>query len=224
MKENCKCKIAEELKILAWQLKFVCNDKGIEIDPTKSAMIIHKIGLVYLKQKSNKISIIQGIGLLNSAIKRNPKNIKIIKQDLSKACQFVLQEANAQDSTAGLIEKACEVKHDIESMRNQTIKSLAFLKTVENLEKLMNAKLKSQQKTKTKLIEKFQLQISKNYKSIMKKLSQYCEHVMGPPPCKFSVVGMGSLARKEITPYSDFEHIILLENSKDNENCLEYFR
>ena len=224
MKENSECEIIEELKTLSWQLKSACNDKGIEIDPTKSAVIIHKIGLAYLKQKSNKISIIQGIGLLNSAIKRNPKNIKIIKQDLSKACQFVLQEANAQDSTAGLIEKVCEVKHDIESMRNQTNKSLAFLKTVENLEKLMNAKLKSQQKTKTKLIEKFQLQISKNYKSIMKKLSQYCERVMGPPPCKFSVVGMGSLARKEITPYSDFEHIILLENNKDNEDCLEYFR
>ena len=224
MKENSECKIIEELKILSSQLKSACNDKGIEIDPTKSAVIIHKIGLAYLKQKSNKISIIQGIGLLNCAIKRNPKNIRIIKQDLSKACQFVLQKANAQDSTAGLIEKACEVKHDIDSMRNQTNKSLAFLKTAENLEKLMNAKLKSQQKTKTKLIEKFQLQITKNYKSIMKNLSQYCEHVMGLPPCKFSVVGMGSLARKEITPYSDFEHIILLENNKDNEDCLEYFR
>ena len=35
---------------------------------------------------------------------------------------------------------------------------------------------------------------------------------------------MGSLARKEITPYSDFEHIILLENSSYAENCMEYFR
>ena len=61
----------------------------------------------------------------------------------------------------------------------------------------------------------------------MKDVSQYCAHVMGPPPCKFAVVGMGSLARNEITPYSDFEHIILLEkveNSRYFENCLEYFR
>ena len=61
----------------------------------------------------------------------------------------------------------------------------------------------------------------------MTDLCQYCEYVMGPPPCKFAVVGMGSLARNEITPYSDFEHIILLENviiSRSVKNCLEYFR
>ena len=42
----------------------------------------------------------------------------------------------------------------------------------------------------------------------MKDVSHYCEHVMGPQPCKLAVVGMGSLAKNEITPYSDFEHII----------------
>ena len=51
---------------------------------------------------------------------------------------------------------------------------------------------------------------------------------MGDPPCKFSVVGMGSLARKEITPYSDFEHIIVLDNEikkrSDCESILNYFR
>ena len=47
---------------------------------------------------------------------------------------------------------------------------------------------------------------------------------MGPPPCKFAIVGMGSLAREEITPYSDFEHIILLEIQEMYEIHLEYFR
>ena len=34
---------------------------------------------------------------------------------------------------------------------------------------------------------------------------------MGPPRCKFAVVGIGSRARNEITPYSDFKHVLLLE-------------
>ena len=37
---------------------------------------------------------------------------------------------------------------------------------------------------------------------------------MGDPPLstKFCLAGVGSLAKKEITPYSDFEHMIVLEN------------
>jgi len=42
-------------------------------------------------------------------------------------------------------------------------------------------------------------------------VSKHCIEIMGKPPCKYALVGMGSLAREEITPYSDFEHIIVLE-------------
>ena len=58
----------------------------------------------------------------------------------------------------------------------------------------------------------------------MKDLCEFCTDVLGSPPCKFAVVGMGSLARKKITPYSDFEHIILLEIHPNHEIHLEYFR
>jgi len=51
---------------------------------------------------------------------------------------------------------------------------------------------------------------------------------MGEAPCTFALIGMGSLARCEITPYSDFENIIILDNSllRDEfyEKTLNYFR
>ena len=52
---------------------------------------------------------------------------------------------------------------------------------------------------------------------------------MGEAPFAFAIAGMGSLARKEITPYSDFEHIILLPNRVNTghesyEQNLEYYR
>ena len=221
MNEN---KFDRRAKILCWQLKLVCDKKGIETDPSKSAEIIHKLGLVFFRQSCNKISLIQSVGLLNSAIARNPKNIAEVKQDLSKVCNFVLQHAKAQISTADLIEKANQIKDEIESMRIQTNKALRFLKTIQDWEKLSRGSLKSREKTKIKLITKIQNQITQNYKLIMKNISQYCTHIMGPLPCEFAVIGMGSLARKEITPYSDFEHIILLENASPDEKCLEYFR
>ena len=58
----------------------------------------------------------------------------------------------------------------------------------------------------------------------MNDLCRYCVNVLGPPPCRFAVVGMGSLARRKATPYSDFEHIILLEVHENYKSHLEYFR
>ena len=62
----------------------------------------------------------------------------------------------------------------------------------------------------------------------MASLAKYCENVMGEAPCKFTIVGMGSLARKEITLYSDFQHIIVLEEMSqqkaNDQKLLDYFR
>ncbi|MCE5316918.1 MAG: tetratricopeptide repeat protein [Parachlamydia sp.] len=46
--------------------------------------------------------------------------------------------------------------------------------------------------------------------------------LFGVPPCEYSMIGLGSLARKEMSPYSDLEFALLVEqSSKDN---LDYFR
>ena len=59
-------------------------------------------------------------------------------------------------------------------------------------------------------------------------VARYCESVMGNKTYKFALAGMGSLARKELTPFSDFKNILFLENcaSKrvDFEKVLSYFR
>ena len=58
----------------------------------------------------------------------------------------------------------------------------------------------------------------------MADISHYCKNVMGNPPCEFAIVGMGSLAREEITPYSDFEYIIVLFDDVNYKSHSEYFR
>ena len=47
---------------------------------------------------------------------------------------------------------------------------------------------------------------------------------MGKPPCEYTIAGIGSLAREEITAYSDFEHIILLCDDKNYQSYLAYFK
>ena len=211
-------------KAISLELQSRCDNRGIEINSVNSANIFHELGLVYFQKRTSKVSLIKSVGLLNSAIARNPKCISLIKQDLCRVCQFILKQANAENSTADLIEKANKVKVNVDLWRSKVSRRLTFLKTIQDFDKINNANRIAQQKTKIKFIKNIQLEIVRNYTKIMKDLSRFCERVMGSPPCKFAVVGMGSLARNEITPYSDFEHIILLENNICDENFLEYFR
>ena len=58
----------------------------------------------------------------------------------------------------------------------------------------------------------------------MANLCEYGENVMGKPSCLYTVMGMGSFAREEATPYSDFEHMIALEKPNYRPQHFNYFR
>ncbi|CAK8673158.1 unnamed protein product [Clavelina lepadiformis] len=221
----------QELNKMAEQLKIFLHKNGKEKDPEKSASIFHQMGLLYKDQSkqddsiTKKLSLIRSAALLNAAVTRQPGNEQF-KQSLKDFCSDLLKTAGAKILDADLLKIAQEVKEMAENMRKQTNESLQRIKTIPydvtiDEQKELEAK-------KIANIKTIQAQITENYKNMMKFVSKECEKIMGNSPCKYSITGMGSLARCEITPYSDFEHIILLEEGgqeKDNyPEVLEYFR
>ena len=210
MKDNyCRASVGKQVK---------------ETEPEKAAEIIHKIGLIYRRRSPDKISLIKCVGLLNAAIFRKPSHDSQIKADLVEVCKHILEQANANIRDADLVSKANTVKFKIQKLRKQVealLRKTGNQNTSNNLE---SDYLRYSQVCKVKLIQHINKTIAVKYTQIMADLSKFCEDVMGKPPCEYAIVGMGSLARNEITPYSDFEHIILLFDAKDYESHLKYFR
>ena len=228
LNKNKNILLIDEEEMLADKLKQICNDKGQETNSIKSAAIFHKMAHIYRKriqvQHDNLTSImmnlIKSAALYNAAIKRSPQNVEKLQADLKLHCEDILDFASAKQTSADLIQEAEKVKKKFQNM-GSFVNEKIFKDTDRNLS------LKQEQE-KINYIKDLQNKITQDYTQIMADLSLYCEKVMGKAPCKFTVIGMGSLARKEITPYSDFEHIIVLETlyqeEMQKENVLNYFR
>ena len=211
----------EEFKLAQQMKEYYCDKSGKEKNQLLAAKVLYQIGMIYRKRSPDKLSLIKSAGLFNGAIARNPSNVSQVKAKLIEICQHALLLAEAENQDVNLIEKAEQVKTAVNKMRNKVRTFLEALKkpkakNAEELQKLIFNKMTA--------IKKINFEITKRYKHIMADLSQFCESTLGKPPCQYAVAGMGSLAREEITPYSDFEHIILLSDHNFCESHLKYFQ
>ena len=69
--------------------------------------------------------------------------------------------------------------------------------------------------------------IAEEIKSVLGNFYQAGEQALGPPPCKYAIMGVGSIALQQTTPYSDLEFAILMEDAPDEataESWKAYFR
>ena len=209
---------------LAEQLKETCNEKGVERDPSNSARLLHKLGRIYhkrghpkVKRGSVMISLIRSAALYNAAIARSPDNVEEIEQDLQQLCDDILVNANHAKTTrkaymeekhVNLIEHSKAIKKSIGNMRKKVLVSLPPIQNQTDKSEIL-----AKECEKISFFKNLQDEITTDYKKILADLAKFCHDVMGQSPCNFAIAGMGSLARKEITPYSDFEHIILLQDA-----------
>ena len=201
-----------------------CDDTGKETQPKKAAEIIHELGKVYRRRSPDKLSLIKSVGLFNAAILRNPSNLSDVKNDQLEICRHILNMANAKLQNTDLVRKAFEIKHVFNQFRYEVDQLLDNLE-IQKISTVIPQAKNNQQLITNKIssVQQINQLISCKYKQIMASLGQFYEDVMGKPPCEYAIAGMGSLARSEITPYSDFEHVILLFDDENYRSYLEYF-
>ena len=223
-------KFTKEEEVLLQKLRLNCTDDGREIDHDISASIFHKLGTLYFRRSEicstidQMICLIRCDVLLNAALVRTSSKVIVIKQDLKKLHQLLLQLTPAKNKEIDLCTITAKVRHLVEKMRTYVNGELKKMPKVEENES-DNAMYK-QELDKINTVESLQNKIAADYTKIMASLAEDCTKIMGKTPCKFVIIGMGSLARKEITPFSDFEHVIVLDSKFDgqNEEVLNYFR
>ena len=223
-------KFTKEEEALLQELKLNCTDDGREIDHDTSALIFHKLGTLHFQRSEicstidQMICLIRCDVLLNAALMRTCSNVIVIKQDLKKLHQQLLQLTPAKNKEVDLCTITAKVRHLVEKMRIEVNRELKKMPKVEEHES--ENEMCKQELNKVNTIESLQNKITVDYTKIMASLAEDCTKIMGKAPCKFVIIGMGSLARKEITPFSDFEHVIVLDSKFDgqNEEVLNYFR
>ncbi|XP_078495711.1 uncharacterized protein LOC144751230 [Ciona intestinalis] len=222
--------VGEEEKNLAQELKDLCDSDGKEMIGTQleAALIFHKLAKIYKsKTKHKKLNMTRSAVLYNAAIVRDPTN-QISKEELKTLCSAVLVKADATKHDADLISLAAELKNRLDGLRTDFGKSYKQLEIIPH--GLEDDQLVELQRKKVLDVKQLQQEVTRSYTELMRFISDECIKIMGAPPCKYAVVGLGSLARSEITLYSDFEHIIVLNNDvakmemEEQNIIMKYFR
>ncbi|CAK8673940.1 unnamed protein product [Clavelina lepadiformis] len=164
------------------QLRKLCDERGREIEPLKSAKWLHQLGLVYLNRSPDKICLLQSAALFNASIVRNPENVDVVKNDLGRLCSEVLRISDAEKchTDLGVISK--EVRRKVEGMREAVRLRLSSFC-------LGDDSGESYETGVTDFIQDLQNNITKDFNSVMRYLSDVCIDVLGNAPCEYSHVG-----------------------------------
>ncbi|BBI18203.1 DUF294 nucleotidyltransferase-like domain-containing protein [Neochlamydia sp. S13] len=176
-------------------------------DPVQTRLCIEKLGDIYLI-KGTQQTLLQAAGLYNYTLHTaSLKGQESIKEKLSKV-EFLLS-------------KACKGKPvDISITKKQFEDNRRELKKFrQEIEEKIQALGSDPSSEEVRMLYQ---EIAQWMKVFFKSLVGQAQRGLGAAPCEYAMLGFGSLARKEMTPYSDLEFGILMQ--EDTSANRDYFR
>ncbi|XP_078691444.1 uncharacterized protein LOC144921898 [Branchiostoma floridae x Branchiostoma belcheri] len=211
---------------LAAALKLV-HDRS-KPNKAKEADCLCRLGDVYLergKRTGEGRKFTQAAALYNASMARTDKN----KQDMVTR----LQEAERQflRNTCNLDCEPCPYSSALDHTKELDNSRVRAKSQLEAIHLEHNPYQYDEDNPVVREVEIKRAEAIKNlFKSIkfgrqefIQELTDECIAKLGPPPCKYAFIGLGSQATELVTPYSDLEFTILIEEGKDDDDTRRYF-
>nr|WP_166155624.1 tetratricopeptide repeat protein [Neochlamydia sp. AcF84]NGY95002.1 hypothetical protein [Neochlamydia sp. AcF84] len=223
-------KIFKELELLdLCQAKLVCKEwkqqiKGSFLDEEeaytqalkraiqkeeliKVASFIEKLGDIYAAKRTSE-TFLQAAGLYNYALQLfSEDRQEIIKKKLFNVQSLLTELCNGKPISLEQMRKQFEANRQVlKKLREEIGKKIQALGSNPSSEEVRDLYKK----------------IAQGMKDFFKILVEQSIDTLGAAPCEYAMIGFGSLAREEMTPYSDLEFGILIQ--EDSEDNREYFK
>ncbi|KIC73172.1 hypothetical protein DB42_CG00050 [Neochlamydia sp. EPS4] len=176
-------------------------------DPVQTRLCIEKLGDIYLI-KGTQQTLLQAAGLYNYALHDSPLDQReSIKGKLSKVEGSLVELCEGKPLDLSITRKQFEDNRgELKKFRQEIEEKIQLIRPNPSPEE----------------VRELYSEIALWIKNFFKSLVDQAQEVLEAAPCEYAMIGFGSLAREEMTPYSDLEFGILMQ--EDTFGNRDYFR
>ncbi|CAH1272234.1 TTC28 [Branchiostoma lanceolatum] len=197
-------------------------------DRRKEADCMCRLGDVYAR--GGKITkegrnFTQAAALYNAAMARTDKDKHSVTKRLQEIEQWFLRYTANVDSTSIPSDQAIRHRERLDEISAHTKAQLEAIDQEHDPYRCDEDDpcMKTVEAERAEAVKALFKTIAKNRQRFIQDLVDECIVVLGPPPCKYAFIGLGSQATELVTPYSDLEFAILIEDGKDVDDTRRYF-
>ena len=202
-------KLKREEDKIAKKVKKLLYDSGREKDILKTGKLFHRMANILRERNDDKVCYVQSAMLYQACLLRDPSNADEIKSDLQRLCSNVLRKAGVKNRQSNLLDLAEQSKSNVKLFRDNVRSKLNDLPIL--TDEFRGVELREMEEQKIVHVQALQETVTSEFCAVVSQIISSCQALLGKPPCSFAVVGIGFVARNEVTPYSMFEFMIALE-------------
>ncbi|KAI8515198.1 hypothetical protein Bbelb_077890 [Branchiostoma belcheri] len=197
-------------------------------DRSNEADCLRRLGDVYVqrgKKTEEGRKFTQAAALYNAAMARTDKGKDRIQASLRDTEKWFLQHTAQVDSNPSPPDSAMRHQKGLEDMRARAKSQLEDIDRKHNPYQYDedDPKMIQEEAKRAEAVKALFKTIAKDRQTFIQALVDECIATLGSPSCKYAFIGLGSQATELVTPYSDLEFAILIEEGKDDDDTRRYF-